>query len=76
MALILAAVIWADVTVPGRTVTRVTAASVIAAALTASALIWVVAVRDAPVMTATVVDGWKVGRALRVRGVAIVAEFA
>lgn len=32
--------------------------------------------RDAPVMTATVVDGWKVGRALRVRGVAIVVEFA
>lgn len=76
MALILAAVIWADVTVPGRTVTRVTAASVIVAASTVSAPIWVVAVRDAPVMTATVVDGWKVGRGLRVRGGAIVADFA
>lgn len=60
----------------GRTVTRVTAASVIAAALTVNAPILVVAVKDAPVMTATVVDGWKLGKRAHVKDVAIVAEFA
>lgn len=61
---------------PGQTVTRVTAASVIAAALTVSAPICAVVVKDAPVMTATVVDGWKLGGRVRVKYVAIVAEFS
>lgn len=69
------AVIWADVTAPGRTAIPVTAGSVIAAALTVFVTICAVAVKDAPVMIATAVDGWKVAMIVRVNAVAIVAEF-